>query len=370
MINFLFRDPWFSSLWTLQEAFLCQETILLSRNAEPWPPVTPQQEVARLRDLAMWVDLALNLTDRAYNLHNSSKLHISFERSGLMGLILKSPIVLLTAAQYRKTSPENETDRVYGIMQAFNFRLGKSRRNEDPAKEFTLLELEEELGKELLRQYPIISQLHVFMQRPDPGQGWRVSRSSQVAYALWDVYDNYGDPWETMTHFSTKIVDNMTWGIFSGLLCSLQALCAAWGSYIPHVSTWDVPLWIAEDLKEPCRGKIPQNHYFDLAKNILRDQPSAVVLMLGRRVQRDAPKRISDRCLVAGLILAPPKSNERQPHAGFWRRVGICTWRPSRFDLKSDALNTVGSYGGYAMEVRMQLWGETNHWVTTNGVFG
>ena len=47
--NGLTVDPWFSSLWTLQEAFLCNHTVLLSRDAK----VTCDTSLIRVRSWAL-----------------------------------------------------------------------------------------------------------------------------------------------------------------------------------------------------------------------------------------------------------------------------------------------------------------------------
>lgn len=69
-------------------------------------------------------------------------------------------------------------------MQVFGLRLGKSTPGADPARIFTLEELEDELGAALMESDPAMSQLYVHTIRPPLGKGWRVSRHFQVAVRL------------------------------------------------------------------------------------------------------------------------------------------------------------------------------------------
>lgn len=66
-------------------------------------------------------------------------------------------IRLLAAPPHR--NPKNEMGRVYGIMQDFSSRLGKSapgrQSNDSPQREFSLEDLEMELSKALLYKHPI-----------------------------------------------------------------------------------------------------------------------------------------------------------------------------------------------------------------------
>ncbi|KAK8074099.1 hypothetical protein PG994_004998 [Apiospora phragmitis] len=75
-----------------------------------------------------------------------------------------NPFSLLAASSRR--NPYSEVDRVYGIMQVFDLRLGKSAPEilalEEKARKkigFTLEELELQLAEALLLKYPIFSQL-------------------------------------------------------------------------------------------------------------------------------------------------------------------------------------------------------------------
>ncbi|KAI0183592.1 hypothetical protein EV127DRAFT_489611 [Xylaria flabelliformis] len=67
-----------------------------------------------------------------------------------------NPFSLLTASHLRTTT--NPVDRVYGIMQIFNLQLGKADKYMEK-RNFTLVDLTDELSAMLILKYPITSQL-------------------------------------------------------------------------------------------------------------------------------------------------------------------------------------------------------------------
>lgn len=366
--SFLTRDPWFSSLWTLQEAFLCPEAIFITRKARLWSPVEGKEEMLRLKDIVGMIDMlhgGLYYDDRDQLIHHIPGFLTILERSGLLGLLIQIPIILLSVAQYRKTSPINETDRVYGIMQVFNMRLGKSRPNADPTKDFTLSELEDELGEDLLKQQPVMSQLHIFTERPDVGKGWRVGRRSRMANDLnSDVYYDLNHTSHIKTSsavLSTTSMNGTLWGTFSGPTCAFSVLCTAWGSYRKPWREHEIPMEIELDCTPPRRFSYTQHDYhINRARALTHDRPDATVLMLGQCMNTHYGVRPTTPCHTVGLILAPYDGDrEAQNSKRCWQRIGICTWRPHDFDD-----------GGYDADVDSFLWGSSGDWTMADGFFG
>ncbi|UQC81340.1 uncharacterized protein CLUP02_06826 [Colletotrichum lupini] len=123
------------------------------------------------------------------------------------------------------------SDRVYGIMQIFGFQLGKSRPGCDPHVEFSLAELEDELGRELLIREPIMSQMHIFEIPSQPGKRWRISQDSQPTRRL-----NYGDgksvfdAMSVKAKLSTVTLEGVNWGHFSGKICKFSKLVEIWNT--------------------------------------------------------------------------------------------------------------------------------------------
>jgi hypothetical protein len=129
--HYLLDNPWFSSLWTLQEMYPRQDALLMTREGTL---------SFRLEDLAIWLWASYEAS-RSNDLPWSSEAQrLQFqlvERSGMGSMGFRFPIILLVIAKQRRTAPENITDRVHGIMQVFDFRLGKSRPGSDPSAMLT-----------------------------------------------------------------------------------------------------------------------------------------------------------------------------------------------------------------------------------------
>lgn len=95
--------------------------------------------------------------------------------SGVMG----NPFNLLVAAKYRTTSPARKSDRVYGIMQVFDLRLGKAAP-EATNDDFTLAELQVQLAASLVAKHHLFSQPIVQHEGCPPGKAWMVSDSMSI----------------------------------------------------------------------------------------------------------------------------------------------------------------------------------------------
>lgn len=114
-----------------------------------------------------------------WNAEALARLRSAIEETGFIELIHGCPTGLLAMAQYRQTGPDNEVDRVYGIMQVFGLQVGKSRPGVQPCRDFTLEELEDDLGSALMEKDPILSQLYIYRTPPPLGKGWRVTKESR-----------------------------------------------------------------------------------------------------------------------------------------------------------------------------------------------
>ena len=132
----LTNDPWFSSLWTLQKAFLCTHAIILSHDGQaaldvstfdlrPW---SLQQLFSFANGLILWSERSR--APRAEPEFN--ELMELVHGSGLAALHLNNPMALLGVSYTRKTT--RDLDRIDGIMQMFgnDFKVGLSREDADP----------------------------------------------------------------------------------------------------------------------------------------------------------------------------------------------------------------------------------------------
>ncbi|KAL8785651.1 MAG: hypothetical protein Q9195_008548 [Heterodermia aff. obscurata] len=216
-LNILDRDPWFSSLWTLQEAFLRSDASILSK--EGIGPIRKGFVGALYFHLLIaWnhiktvvrrglKDFADNISsDIAESLANVVK---RMERLGLDAT--ENPVALYSAAGHRTATREN--DRIYGIMQVFGLRLGKIAT---PGKEYTLAELEIQFATALNPKSPIWAQLFNIPVHNPPvdigiGTAWKEGRLQRPRpmWSFWGSVSRAGEiPVEMITldlgHFTEQ----------------------------------------------------------------------------------------------------------------------------------------------------------------------
>lgn len=162
----LLVDPWFTSLWALQEAYLREDAVLLPRSGEE--VFVPSQTVPlALRNISgVFQDIMIRTVGYASISETARDLLTLFERSGLVNINLgmNVPLLIYPAAHFRVC--ENELDRVYAIMQVYRLRLGASRH---PERFFTLDQLEDQLAMSLNAISPMAAQL--FIHRCAPSEG-------------------------------------------------------------------------------------------------------------------------------------------------------------------------------------------------------
>lgn len=191
LVTFLdvLKDPWFSSLWTLQEAFLRPDSVVLTQSGET---VTyylyGEANSLTLRHLLVWGVNSDGFCTQRAALNRGEGIFASLKRlieeRGLVALRASNNMAILGAAMYRKATIL--TDRVYGIQQVFDLRLGKTSIDAHKNPSPSLSELEDQLGEALLAKEPMLSQSHVFM-RPVPFQNrWRINSCSSVPISLYN----------------------------------------------------------------------------------------------------------------------------------------------------------------------------------------
>ena len=356
----ILQDPWFSSLWTLQEAFLRKDALLLSLQGDCASAEQYRKIDLRLLTLCC-TDLSLgSIPDLKKMLHPSEwtdmiRLKHYIQESGLGLIYSDSPFILYTGARFR--NPKSELDRIYGIMQIFDLRLGNTAKGVEE-KTFALLELEDQLGTALLEKWPIRSQFHVHTKPVLFGRSWHISESSEFPELCLE-FDHDFDKWfRPQCRLSTMKVDDVTWGYFKGKACRLEELAAAWkhwSNYHPQ-RAWpsperriptDRPLqWIALD-----------------ATDALREAPSSLQALNQLILPQDQTQHevcstlvqmFGDRVIVllmsqnAGLILL----RQQAKNLDYWHRLGICHW--SAKETNDDLL----------------LGRDTSRWWELEGLFG
>ena len=364
-------DPWFTSLWTLQEAFLCPHAYLLPREA-----TTP---VHTLADLCRWCETIHKacMNTRMFEkisqgLPTAEKLilrekymfevELMITDRSLTALASRNPMALYGAASYRKT--RNELDRVYGIEQVFGLRLGTSAPGSSNQGIHPLI-LENELGTKILETYPVLGQMHVFTEPIEWGRGWKISGSSRIPDL--GLGTNLASLQFTPTYrLATERAGHMRWGFFDGRICSFERMRKAWvtvssspqwvhnhqsispqhialdvflnhkkpeyrhipsdklgpeGWESPYPAVWgysrDIPRgkeqhelasWMSQRLDELFKGK----RIVVLYLGCFEDEPERGMLQ---------PTSLRPQYKV-GLILIESEYND----VSYWRRLGFCIW--------------------------------------------
>jgi hypothetical protein len=179
-IQSVIADPWFSSLWTLQEAYLRRDACMLPISADI-SDALPNKHLFYLYNLfesctgiyrsVLSIQNSDSSSSWSYNTLVLDEIVQAIERSGCYALTTNSPLTLYGAASFRSAS--HPCDRIYGIMQVFGLNLGVSAI---PEKEFELDDLQLQLAQALNARSPILAQLFVHVRPPSNGQGWQISQ--------------------------------------------------------------------------------------------------------------------------------------------------------------------------------------------------
>lgn len=418
----LLEDPWFSSLWTLQEAFLCPGAFIISREGktveeETWSTVMLNSISARLHTIYSGAEehqsrLSPRLKEPELSMvQNFTKvLNSRIESSGLAALWQQNPMAVFTIARFRKAT--FELDRIYGIMQIFgdHFKVGDAQDTTETEHQYTLSELEDELGSLLIHEDPVLSQMHIHMEPPAYGKGWRVNSISSIPpFASHPLkYGSEGGIGDEVVvcKMATKMIDCTLWGTFSGRACSYHVLQEAWnrqfsapvnkdygwGDRVPLNLTLD-RLSVFEGLPQvqPDAGDALMPDDLDKAQHSLakcvsdhfgkenshgggidglnRRPYSVIMLMLGQEVFGDwtmegTKEPYSDRFM--GIILLERWDDEHYHQdpttipTNRWQRIGICRWTSYRVKTTTAEDDTD----------RKILLGQRPEWREMEGVFG
>lgn len=339
-LDLVLQDPWFTSLWTLQEAFLRKDALLLSLQGECVSVKGYIKADLRLLTLCC-IELSLGSVPDVKKLIHASdwtdmiRLKCAIQKSGLGLLHSESPFMLYTGARFRRT--QYELDRIYGIMQIFDLRLGNTAQGAEE-KTFALLELEYQLGAALLEKWPIKSQLHVHMKPVALGQSWHISESSEFP-ALCLEFESSPDEWfKAQCRLSTREIDDAIWGYFKGKACLFEEIAASWkhwSDFHPQ-RAWpgrdvkiptDHPLqWVALDATDALReapSSLKALNQLIIPRNETQHEVcSTLVLMFGHEIIVLAMSQET------GLILLRGQTGQLE----YWQRLGICQWSAEQTD--------------------------------------
>ncbi|KAJ1323429.1 HET domain-containing protein [Microdochium nivale] len=402
-IKQLLGNPWFSSLWTLQEAFLLGQADGLfvgrDQNEDPTVRLCDLKSFYNRCDEALKTMVAAEASTQDESAQQSLRqLLADMNRAGLAAVACENGIAVLSAANDRICT--REEDRIYGIQQIFGFRLGTTV---DPDNKYTRAQLDQQFNCALLETYPLLSQLHNFTTPCPFGSGWRpntssVARKTSVQQRLLPMFmGRINDELDSLCTLSTAIVaEQHLWGYFVGSLCKLETLeerisCVEqdfrWkhglsvGRDFDRLSMLDVHLDESDQLRNSPEYHGVGHHLVPsgacqraLRQWLLQVSPASklYVLLLG-------PKHSEHRMF--GLLLLSRDGvnamSEEHREGQFWQRLGYCEWWRTKFlfkhfdDYEEWPLEGKQHFPRWVSEEDMQLFqGTSADWVSAEGYFG
>lgn len=336
----LFQDPWFSSLWTVQEYYICRAHYFMTRDGF-------SHQLDRLgRDNGLFSSYQIDsLIGRCteYTAQNAStgedvtaekKRLIEITRNcGLLGNT-HMPISTYLASHGRNVS--HEEDRIYGIMQVFRFRLGVSSPtfNRKSMSAPSLRELEIEFGAQILKDAPYMSQAHVHSRPVPGGQAWRVSRGSVVVdrfvYKPWRHWKRH---FTTLCNLGVAEYEGEIWGQFSGYACSLSTLAKKW----QQCSGLNLSAREGPDEKRDLIYELLFDHKDGIPVTLVKGDFDSTNDELERIMKIDREEGLNIQVLLLGYMRRENHSDEivsdetmgillRHDRETVWRRMGICFW--------------------------------------------
>ncbi|KAL1639151.1 hypothetical protein SLS58_008238 [Diplodia intermedia] len=230
----LFRDPWFTSLWTLQESVLRRDAVILCRDGRPVPhPWIEKHDVtlAILANTCRNIYLDLQKPDLAItNLFRHVKIAAQdltsrIEQAGFHFLYTSNPNVQYGASRFRQT--KYPLDRIYGIMQIYGIAVGEAA---SPGRAIdSMEELEDQFAEALNARSALLGQAFIHIGSPANGKSWRITQQSRVPQAIMGI-DIFNRTKETSTETSCTISksDGEATMTITGFACSLLRLEKSW----------------------------------------------------------------------------------------------------------------------------------------------
>lgn len=323
---------WFTSLWTLQEAYLRKDAVLLSRSSKTPSLVSRVDQSYELPIPLTWLlERCMHIFAICSSKVASLALDISqlLMDSGLLALGMKNEWSLYSAATRRQASlPE---DRVYGIMQVYNIRLGAQP---------SISRLEDALGFTLNGRSPVLAQLHMHEGPVEKGKAWRLSRSMAIPYVYLNVLTAEASCAITST---PRMIP-----LFDGEVCGLPDLVDLWQTAAVTARRLGRPSYqvhVILDAQTSQPGKTLQLldaetnidsftfkdlsasrvRFDDLSSHLHSPLEQYNILLLGEAEIEEHDLGKND-CIVrygVGLLVSQQHESARKP----WARIGVCTWR-------------------------------------------
>jgi hypothetical protein len=219
-------DRWFTSLWTLQEAYLRSDALFLSRNSVIVSTTRINNLAAAIKSLNMSCEAledTLKYGGEAVSRGSEQALVEPWRRvlsivevSGFRACYLTNPVGLLAAARFRQT--RDPLDRIYAIMQVYGLVLGEAQT---PGREVSVESLRLELDLALNQMSPMLAQNFLHTKSPLLKQKWRITESHDLVRLSENILN--GVPY-SLCKFSPRGETLFV----TGLMCAFQKLLALW----------------------------------------------------------------------------------------------------------------------------------------------
>lgn len=163
----LFEDMWFSSLWTLQQALLRKDALMLPVSGEKITVAYNENQNNLTLDFLIDICNTIERQQDAIKVSSTFKISGDFEQCGLNSLGSNNPLVLLRAARRRQCTLNR--DRIIGIMQVFGMKLDKL------GEQFQEGELLEKLSFWINSRNPALAQafIHTCPEEGTKGKSWQ-----------------------------------------------------------------------------------------------------------------------------------------------------------------------------------------------------
>jgi len=386
----VFCDPWFTSLWTLQESILRRDACFLAANG--WPiGYVKDEEASRsqnftVNSLSSWCRTIARDLQRYVNEQKFSEI-AKTEVEAIISLIDKAgfrfadamnPNVQYGAARFRET--KYPLDRIYGIIGIYRTVIPDNFQLPHPST-VTLTELEDAFALALNQASPWLAQCFVHLELPVLGRSWCISQASTVPSQFQDINTNL-----TLNTMGRIIAGASGPTIAQGKACPLRVLWTYWSRMRERGSTFLTTrlsyffsiaydhsisdLWTA-CLPQPPLGPIvewinpelpDEDNDFRMTKHLVEkcSAQDLYVLLLGfqnnagyngigqeEHAKNKAPRIyafpdreeleeliVEEQGMAWGLRWEPAFLLQRKAFGlilmrdppGVWRRIGICKW--------------------------------------------
>jgi hypothetical protein len=328
-------EPWFTSLWTVQEMYHKPSATLLSKSAST---TTVRNQPATLRWFMECVD-AINDGIRSLSYDAPFPKHldqprltdvlVAADRLGVCSQIWDNSCTVFAATRHR--TAWEPLDRIYGIMQVFGLRLGEAA---EPNRTFTLHQLKLQLVAAITQRSPVFAQLFVHAQPPAPNETWMISEFSYTPMRL-QFRDLRPEPL-----CEIAVDQDTSTATFRGTACAFKDFATMYkrvasATDVSESRTWQDVMFDAHtelldilppDILDQNRTQVDKFHE---TAGLLGDTFGDRLVLLSLGILQDADHRLQDgefesedRDLGIGMLALRVDGQGSE----VLRRIGLCIW--------------------------------------------